>query len=129
MGTSKGGLTTDARGNPVRVILSGGQGSDYTQALPLIDGVQAQAMPADKGYDSDEIVDGIVTAGAQAVIPPRSNRKNPRGCDFAFYAERHRIECFFSQLKHDRGIATHYCKRNRIFQFLICLATPVIWMR
>ena len=55
----------------MRVILSGGQGSDCTQALPLTKGVQAQAVPADKGYDSDEIVAGIVTADAQVVIRMR----------------------------------------------------------
>lgn len=113
----------------MRFILSGGQGSDYTYALPLIDGVQVQAGLADKGYDSDEIVGRITAMGAAAVIPPRSNRKNLRACDFALYAERHRIECFFSTLKHYRGIATRYCKRARNFQALICLAAAVIWMR
>jgi len=113
----------------VRFILTGGQGSDYTQALPLIDGFTAQAVLADKGYDSDEIVEKISASGAQAVIPPRSNRKNPRECDFALYAERHRVECFFSKLKHYRGIATRYCKRARNFISLVYLAATVIWMR
>lgn len=113
----------------MRFILTGGQGSDYTQALPLIEGFRVQAVLADKGYDSDEIVGRIATMGAQAIIPPRSNRKNPRECDFALYAERHRIECFFSKLKHYRGIATRYCKRARNFQSLIYLAAAVIRMR
>jgi transposase len=113
----------------VRFILTGGQGSDYDQALPLIDGFPANAVLADKGYDSDEIVAKILASGALAVIPPRSNRKNPRNCDFALYAERHRIECFFSKLKHYRGIATRYCKRARNFLSLICIAATVLWMR
>ena len=113
----------------MRFILTGGQGSDYTQALPLIEGFQVQAVLADKGYDSDEIVSRIAAMGAQAVIPPRSNRKNPRDCDFALYAERHRIECFFSKLKHYRGIATRYCKRARNFKSLIYLAAALIWLR
>lgn len=113
----------------MRFILTGGQGSDYSHALPLMEGFSVQAVLADKGYDSDEIVARIIASGAQAVIPPRSNRKTPRDCDFALYAERHRIECFFSKLKHYRGIATRYCKRARNFQSLIYLAAAVIWMR
>lgn len=113
----------------MRFILTGGQGSDYTQALSLIEGFHVQAVLADKGYDSDEIVGYITASGALAVIPPRSNRKNPRDCDFALYAERHRVECFFSKLKHYRGIATRYCKRARNFQSLIYLAAMLIWMR
>ena len=89
----------------------------------------ARAVLADKGYDSQEIIDRIISTGAQAVIPPRSNRKNLRTTDFALYAERHRVECFFSKLKHYRGIATRYCKRARNFKALIYLAAAVLWMR
>ena len=127
--TTKIHTAVDALGNPVRFILTGGQGSDYMQALPLIEGFDVQAVLADKGYDSDEIVNRIAATGAQAVIPPRSNRKNPRACDFALYAERHRIECFFGKLKHYRGIATRFCKRARNFAALIYLAAAVIWIR
>ena len=116
-------------GNPLRFILTPGQASDYTQAEPLLADFPAKAVLADKGYDSQEIVDRIAATGAQAVIPPRSNRKNLRSCDFALYAERHRVECFFSKLKHYRGIATRYCKRARNFAALIYLAASVSWMR
>lgn len=116
-------------GNPLRFILTPGQASDYTQAEPLLAGFPAQNVLADKGYDADEIVNWIAAHDAQAVIPPRSNRTNPRPCDFAMYAERHRVECFFSKLKHYRGIATRYCKRARNFKALIYLAAAVLWMR
>lgn len=112
----------------MRFILTPGQSSDYTQALPLIDGFPAQAVLADRGYDSDEIVNAITASGAQAVIPPRSNRKTQRDCDYALYAERHRIECYFSKLKNYRGIATRYCKRARNFASLIYLAAAVQWL-
>jgi hypothetical protein len=36
---------------------------------------------ADKGYDSDAIVEHIENTGAKAVIPPKSNRKQPREYD------------------------------------------------
>ena len=44
------------------------------------------------------------------VIPPKSNRKVTRDCDFALYAERNLIERFFNFIKQFRGIATRYEK-------------------
>lgn len=113
----------------MRFILTPGQASDYTQAEPLLTDFPAQHVIADKGYDSQKIVDAVEKTGAQAVIPPRSHLKNPRSCDFALYAERYRVECFFSKLKHYRGVATRYCKRARNFAALIYLASSLIWMK
>lgn len=109
-------------------MLSPGHGADYAQALPLLEGFTTQAVIADNGYDSDEIVNWISSRGAQAVIPPRSSRKTPRDCDSALYAERHRIECYFNRLKHYRGIATRYCKRAKNFASFIYLAASVQWL-
>ncbi len=81
------------------------------QGAPLIKGFPAQNVLADKGYDGDSLIETIRAATAQAVIPPKANRKNPQECDYALYAERHRVECFFNRLKQYRGIATRYCKR------------------
>lgn len=39
------------------------------------------ARPADKGYDADHFVTSIEATGAEAVIPPRSNRLAPREFD------------------------------------------------
>ena len=47
------------------------------------------------------------------VIPPKSNRKVTRDCDFALYAERNLIERFFNFIKQFRGIATRYEKTAR----------------
>ena len=119
----------DALGNPLRFILTPGQASDYMQAEPLLTGFPAQHVIADRGYDSQKIVDAVEETGAQAVIPPRSHSKIPRACDFALYAERYRVEGFFNNLKHYRGIATRYCKRARNFAALIYLAAALIWMK
>ena len=54
--TSRGGLSTkihtavDALGNPLRCLLSGGQVSDVTHAQALIEGIEADAVLAYKGY-------------------------------------------------------------------------------
>lgn len=88
-----------------------------------------QYVIADKGYDSRKIIEAIEQSGAKAVIPPRSGVKDPRETDFALYAERSRIECFFNRLKHDRAVATRYAKRARNFASLLYLAASMLWMK
>lgn len=112
----------------MRVILTPGQASDYTQAERLLQGLPAQYVIADKGYDSSKIVEAIEQADTHAVIPPRSGVKDPRETNFALYAERYRIECFFNRLKHDRAVATRYAKRARTFAILLYLAASTLWM-
>ena len=119
----------DGLGNPLRVILTPGQASDYTQAEPLLQGLPAQHVIADKGYDSSTIVEAIEQSGTKVVIPPRSCVKDPRKTDFALYAERYRIEGFFNRLKHYRAVATRYAKRARNFASLIYLAASLLWMK
>ena len=52
----------DGLGNPVRLLLTGGETADITQAQALIDGFDALAIVADKGYDSDAFVISIAFA-------------------------------------------------------------------
>jgi transposase len=85
-----------ALGNPLAITLSGAEQADITQAQPLIDAAPiVQAVIADKGYDSDALVHAIEQAGADAVIPPRSNRRCPRAFDTSRYRARHVIENLF----------------------------------
>jgi len=65
---AKFNVTTDSLGCQTKVILTGGNASDYTQALPLIEGQPADFVIADKGYDSQAIVDAIHLKGAEAVF-------------------------------------------------------------
>ena len=55
--------------------------------------------------------------------------KDPRDTDFALYAARYRIECFFNRLKHDRAVAMRYAKRARNLVSLIYLAATMLWMK
>ncbi len=70
-GKSRGGLSTkihaavDARGNPVRLILTPGQASESKQAQALIAGFEADVLIADKGYDADNILLAIEAAGSE----------------------------------------------------------------
>jgi transposase len=95
--TTKLHALCDALGNPIRLILTPGNVADCTQAEDLLKDIDADNVLADKGYDSDAIVDMILANGAVAVIPPKSNRLVQRLCDFALYCERNLVERFFNK--------------------------------
>ena len=119
IGRSRGGVSTkihvavDALGNPVRLITTGGQVADVTQGKALISGINTEHVIADKIYDRSYSVDSIEANGAQAVIPPRSNRKKPRDYDKHTYKNRNLVERFLNKVKNCRRIATRYEKTSR----------------
>jgi len=89
----------------------------------------AEGLIADKAFDADERVrEPLAEAGKTAVIPPRSNRKQPPAFDRHLYKERHLIENFFARLKQYRAIATRYDKTARNFLAAVHLAAAVIWL-
>ena len=90
--------------------LTPGQAADITQAEPLLDHVEPEAFLADKGYDSDALIETLEARGITPVIPPKANRKEPRKTDFALYRERNLVERFFCKLKQYRAISTRYDK-------------------
>ena len=118
----------DALGNPLRVILSAGQIADIECAAKTIEHFPAQAIIADKGYDADHFVNMIEATGAQAVIPPRSNRLIQRSFDRHLYQDRNLIERFFARIKHFRRIATRYDKLASSFLSFVHLACAFIWL-
>ena len=77
---------------------------------PLIDGIEAEDLLADKGYDSDEIVAAALARGMNPVIPPRSHRKDPRDYDRELYKLRHLVENTFLHLTQWRAVATRYAR-------------------
>lgn len=105
LGRSRGGLSTkihaatEAPGLPVRLIASPGQRNDIAFAHDLIDGINAEAAIADKGYDANHLAGRIAEAGTEVVIPPKRNRRVQRDYDADLYKERNRIERFFNKLK------------------------------
>lgn len=60
-----------AHGMPVRVAVTAGTTADCTQAAALIDGIAAQCLLADRGYDSNEITDKAIETGCEIVIPQK----------------------------------------------------------
>lgn len=120
-------MVTDAKGQPIRFSLTGGQAHDAPQALPLLTGLKAAFVIADKGYDSDRILRFIHRQGAIAVIPPKSNRKVQREYDRELYKQRNLIERAFNKLKHWRRIATRYDRRSIYFLSALHIVAAVTW--
>ena len=110
LGRSKDGFSCkvhaacDAHGLPVKFTLTGGQAADCTQAIPLLEGINAGAALADKAYDTNELREWLQQQEIKAVISPKSNRKDEISCDFWHYKERHAIERLFGKLKYYRRI-------------------------
>ena len=91
-------------------MLTAGQIHDLVCAQDLIENADPQALIADKAYDADPLIERLAERQVTPVIPPKSNRKTKRDCDFALYRERNLIERFFNKIKHFRAIATRYDK-------------------
>jgi transposase len=113
----------------VAVTLTPGQAADVRQAEELLGGLPAEVVIADKGYDSDQLVAAIEAAGAEAVIPPRRNRKAPRTYDEERYKDRNLVERFFSKVKQYRRVATRYEKTARNFLAFAHVASIMILLR
>jgi transposase len=119
----------DALGNPLALRLTGGNAHDITQAEPLAAQVEPEALLGDKGYDADSFITSLEVRAIKVVIPPKSNRKVKRPCDFALYAERNLVERFFNAIKHYRGIATRYEKTARNFLAGLHLVCALTWLK
>ena len=122
-------LAVDARGLPVRALVTSGTTADCTQAVALIDGFAAEYLLADKGYDSNAVIAEAVRAGIKVVIPPKKNRKEQREYDKELYRVRHLVENAFLHLKRWRGIATRYAKNASSFASSVHVRCISIWLR
>ena len=69
---------------------AGAVGGNQDYENPFIEGIEAESLLADRGYDTN------------VVIPPKSNRKEPRYYDQSKYEFRHIVENTFLELK--RGL-------------------------
>ena len=126
--TTKIHAIVDALGNPVALSLTPGQAADITQAEPLLDQVAPDAFLADKGYDSDALVETLKKRGITPIIPPKANRREPRKTDFALYRERNLVERFFCKLKQYRAIATRYDKLANTFLAAVAMVCILFWI-
>ena len=113
----------------MRLIASPGQRNDIAFAHDLVEGIQAEALLADKGYDANHLIEKMEQQKTQVVIPPKRDRKVQRPCDFVLYKERNHVERFFNKLKHFRRVATRYDKLLVNFMGFVKLAAIAIWLK
>jgi transposase len=111
--------------------------ADCKQAIPLIEGIDAHYLFADRDYDSNAIVDYAHNQGMIAIIPPRKNRKNQRHYDKNLYKLRHLVENAFLHLKRGRGclilallytntvIPINYEDYNEKKYFIFCFSNTI----
>lgn len=121
----------DAYGYPVYMMISEGQRNDINFAVPVLEHVNIEnsSVLADRGYDSNELIDYIYGRGGDPTIPSRKGAKYQRRCDWRLYKERHLVEKYFLKLKAFRRIATRYDKLPFTFLGFICLASILIWLK
>ena len=135
LGRSRGGfstkihLATDALGNAIRFILTGGERNDITQAEQLIENFSANAVLADKGYDANDFIWTIEARNSTVVIPSKANRKVRRTIDEHLYKERHLIENQIGKLKHFRRVFSRFDKLAKNYLSFIYFASTIIWLR
>ena len=110
--------------------LTPGQAHDGRSAADMLDGVgKGQILLADRAYDSDAMRADLSARGAWACVKPMPNRKNIPAFSTSLYRQRHKVECFFSKIKHFRAIATRYEKHAENYLALVKLAAIQIWLR
>ena len=114
---------------PVRAIVTAGTTADSKQAIPLIDGIAAEYLFADRAYDCNQIIEYAVQAGMNVVIPPKKNRKVQQEYDKYLYTLRHLVENAFLHLKRWRGIATRYAKNTDSFVAAVQIRCIALWTR
>jgi transposase len=103
---------------------------DVTVAESLLQGLDAGNVLADRGYDSQKLVDFIENEmGSAAVIPSRKTNKEQRECDWYLFKERHLVECFFNKLKQYRRIATRYEKLGSTYLSMVLIGCCLIWLK
>jgi transposase len=81
---------------------------------------------ADRAYDSDALVGAVESRAAEAVIPSRANRIEPRELDRHTHKERSLAERFWAQAKQFRRVATRYETKAADFLALVWLAAAMV---
>ena len=108
---------------PLRAIITEATTADCRQAIPLIEGMKAEQLLADKAYDTNEILQLCEKHNTIPVIPSKSNRQCPRQHDAYLYRQRHLVENAFLWLKRWCGIAT-VCEKRLLMPCCYSFSMP-----
>ena len=113
--TGKVIAVADALGQSVRFVILPGQAHDLPGVPKLLEGLSFGAVVGDRAFDGDWPVSELDRRGAEAVIPPGKNRKEPLDHDREMYRWRHRIENLFAKPREFRAMATGYARTDVSF--------------
>jgi len=91
--------------------------------------LSADYLLADRGYDSNALIDQATGQNMEPVIPPKKNRLVQRPYDQELYKLRHLVENAFLHLKRWRGIATRYAKNTASFLAAVQIRCLVLWLK
>ena len=114
---------------PVSFTVTSGTVSDSSQANKLIADFDAQYLLADRGYDTNEVIEEGISQGMVIVIPPKKNRKVQREYSKEIYENRYQIENTFLKLKRWRGIATRYAKTTTSYVAAVQICCMFLWLQ
>ena len=110
------------------MMITCGNTADCAMAKPLIAGLKADLLFADRAYDTNEIIALADKAAMQMIIPSSRRRKVQRPIDTELYALRHLVENAFLKLKQWRSIATRYAKTTASFLAECQIAAIMLWI-
>ena len=83
----------------------------------------------DRSYDAEHVLETVAEMEAEAVIPPKSRRKEQRDYDKELYKERHLVQCFFNKLKQYRRCFSRFDKLAKNYLSFLHFASTLIWLR
>ncbi|WP_375758702.1 IS5 family transposase [Corallococcus exercitus] len=135
MGRSRGGFSTKVHavtttgGKPIHLALTPGQQHESTMAEELLVHAEGEAFIADTGYDAERIRSNVLKVEMKPVIHSHPGRKQPPPLDRPLYRLRHRVECFFHDLKRFRAAATRYDKTAKCYLAVLHVASLLLWLR
>ena len=112
-------------------MISEGQRNDINYAIPLLDQIEINGsnVLADRGYDSNKLLDYVYARGGEPTIPSRKELNLNVIVIGGYTKERHLVEKYFLKLKAFRRIATRYDKLAATYLGFICIASILIWLK
>ena len=106
-------------------LLTPGQTNDYAAGKVLIENYEFPStvthLVMDKGYSFYEAITLCQKKNIEAVVPPKSNAKQPWQYNRHLYCYRNEIERHFHRLKNFRRIATRYDKLASSYRGFVLL--------
>lgn len=118
-------LRMDVNSMPARILITKGTRADCKEAIHLIQGISANALLADHGYDTDKIIGYALDAGIEVVIPSKENLREQREQDHYLYRLCHLVANAFQHMKRWCDIAIRYAKNTSSFLAVVqirCIA-------